>query len=362
MRYVLFLVAAAGLAAAADMSLTVEKLKAFIASTIQLKQPDAQVAQYLRHVKLTEKLDDRTVEELQSEGAGLKTVAALRELVEASAKLPEPTPPAPKPVYVPKPPPSSVEQAKIVDEAREYVMNYTKGLPNFICVQVTRRYVDASGTGTQWSHRDTITSKLSYDGQKEDYQVALVNNLPVTNMTMEQLGGTTSAGEFGTMMKEIFEPESHATFSWDHWATLRGRLTYVFAYDIEQQYSKYHIEDKDTKRDIVPAYRGLVYVDRDTTMVTKVTLNPYNLPADFPIRNVHAALDYDLAKISDGQYMLPLKAELTSRVDRYATKNDIEFRLYRKFETGSTIKFDTPDALPDDATKDKPVEDKVKKP
>jgi hypothetical protein len=98
-------------------------------------------------------------------------------------------------------------------------------------------------------------------------------------------------------------------------------------------------------------------------MVTKVTLNPYNLPADFPIRNVKAALDYDLAKIGDGQYMLPLKAELTSRVDRYATRNDIEFRLYRKFETGSTIKFDiTPDALPDDATKDKPVEEKVKQP
>ena len=152
MRYLLFLAAAAGLVAAADMSLTVEKLKAFIASTVQLRQSDAQVAQYLHHVKMTEKLDDRTVEELQNEGAGLKTVAALRELVEASAKLPEPTPPPPKPVYTPKPPPSSVDQAKIIDETRDYVMNYTKGLPNFICVQVTRRDVDPSGSGTQWSH------------------------------------------------------------------------------------------------------------------------------------------------------------------------------------------------------------------
>jgi hypothetical protein len=361
MKYLLILAAAAGLVAA-DMSLTVDKLKAFIASTVQMKQPDIQVAQYLRHVKMTEKLDDRTVEALQSQGAGPKTVAALRELVEASATLPEAAPPAPKQVYVPKPPPDSVEQGRILDEMREYVMNYTKNLPNFICVQVTRRDIDPSGKGTAWYHRDTITTRLSFDGQKEDYQVALVNNQPVTNMKMEQLGGTVSAGEFGTMMKDIVQPDSNARFAWDHWATLRGRPTYVFAYDITQPYSKYRIEETDTKESIVPAYRGQLYIDRDTKMVTKVTLNPYNIPADFPIRDVHVTLDYDFAKIGDADFMLPVKAVLTSRASRFATKNEIEFRLYRKFETGSTIKFDTPDPLPEDQTKEKPLEDKVRKP
>src|SRR6202011_5300012 len=122
MRYVLILVAAVGLAAA-DMSLTVDKLGAFIRSAIQLKQPDKQVAEYLHHVKLVEKLDDRMIEEWQGMGAGPKTVAALRELGNASSTLPVAAPPAPKPVYVPNPPPSSIEQAKIIDAAREYVMN-----------------------------------------------------------------------------------------------------------------------------------------------------------------------------------------------------------------------------------------------
>jgi hypothetical protein len=43
------------------------------------------------------------------------------------------------------------------------------------------------------------------------------------------------------------------------------------------------------------------------------------------------------------------------------TRNDIEFRLYRKFGTESTIKFETPDALPEDQTKEKPAEDKPQK-
>ncbi len=362
-RNSLLLVSAAALFAASQMSLTVDKLKTFIESTIQMKQPDIQVAQYLRQVKLTEKLDDATVEELQTKGAGPKTVLALRAMVETTANLPEPPPPTPKPVVVPIPPPDSEEQSKILDEAREYVLNYTKNLPNFICVQVTRRFIDASGKGTAYHTTDTITAKLTYDGQHEDYDVILKNNQPMTNVKMEDLGGTTSSGEFGTMMKQIFDPQSNAQFGWDHWATLRGRRTYVFTYDIAQSYSRYQIEEKDTKQSIMPAYRGQVYIDRDTNMVTKLTLNPYDVPPDFPIRDVHVSLDYDFAKISDEEYMLPLKAVLTSRADRYATKNEIEFRLYRKFETGSTIKFDTPDALPDDQTKEKPPEDnKVKKP
>lgn len=358
MRYVLILAAAVGLVAA-DMSLTVDKLTSFIRSAIQLKTPDRDVAEYLHHVKMAEKLDDKMVEELQGMGAGAKTVAALRLLSNASSTLPAAAPPAPKPVYVPAPPPSSIEQAQIIDAARDYVMNYTKNLPNFICVQVTRRSFDPKG-GANWYHGDTLTTRLTYDGQKEDYQVILHNDQPVTNKSMESFGGTTSAGEFGTMMKEIFEPESQTRFSWDHWATLRGRRTYVFAYDISQEFSRYHILVEDNLN-IVPAYRGQIFIDVDTKMVTKLTLDPYNLPETFPVRESHQSLDYDFEKIADGEYLLPLKAVLTVNRSRQSTKNETEFRLYRKFETGSTIKFDTPEPLPDDQTKEKPAQDKAQK-
>jgi hypothetical protein len=353
MRCLLLLVASLALIGAGEMPLTVDKLTEFIKSAVQLKQPDKQVAETLRHFKMTEKLDDRTIEELQSLGAGPKAVAVLKELGDASVSLPQAAPPAPKPVAIPIPPPDSIEQAKIIDEAREYVMNYTQSLPNFICVQVTRRDVDRAGNGANWYHLDTITARLSYNGQHEDYEVVMKNDQPVTNVKMEQLGGTVSAGEFGTMMSDIFEPRSRARFEWDHWATLRGRRAYVFTYDIEQENSQYHIKETDTGKEVVPAYQGLIYIDRDTKSITKITLNPHDISAYFPIHEVHESLDYDLQTIGDMQYMLPLKAVVTSKLVRYGTKNDIEFRLYRKFETGSTIKFDTPDPLPEDQTKEK---------
>jgi hypothetical protein len=360
MRCLLVLFTAAILFAAGEMSLTVAQLEMFIRSAVELKQPDRQVAEYLRHVKLKDKLDDRAIEDLQSMGAGPKTVAALRELGEASASLPVAPPPPPKPVYVPPPPPDSEEQGKIIEATREYAMNYTKQLPNFICVQVTRRDSDPTGSGNNWYHGDTITARLSYNGF-ENYEVILHNNQPVTNAKdMRQFGGMSSEGEFGSMMKEIFDLDSHAQFSWDHWGRLRGRKTYVFAYDIQQEYSKYRVE-ADDKLSIIPAYRGLVYIDEDTKMVVKIVMTPYDMPATFPIHDITSSLDYDLETIGDQQYMLPLKSVLISKRDRQMSKNDIEFRLYRKFGTESSIKFETPDPLPEDQTKEKPSEDKPQK-
>jgi hypothetical protein len=42
------------------------------------------------------------------------------------------------------------------------------------------------------------------------------------------------------------------------------------------------------------------------------------------------------------------------------SKNEEEFRLYRKFGTESTIKYETPDPLPDDKTKEEKPKDKPK--
>ncbi len=355
MRFLLVLVTAAILTAATEMNMTVAQLVMFIRSSVELKQPDVKVAEYLRKVKLTDKLDDRTIEDLQSLGVGPKTVAALRELGEASAGLATAPPPPPKPVYVPPPPPSADEQDKVIEEAREYALNYTKQLPNFICVQVTRRDVDPTGSGNNWYHSDTITARLSYNGV-ENYEVILHNNQPVTNgKDMRQFGGATSEGEFGSMLAALFEPATHTQFNWDHWGTLRRRKAYVFAYDVQQEFSRFRVEADDATT-IEPAYRGLVYIDYETKAVLEIVMTPHDMPATFPIREISSKLDYDFETIGDTRYMLPLKSELTSTRARQMSKNDIEFRLYRKFGTESSIKFETPDPLPEDQTKEKPSE------
>src|SRR5256885_10718468 len=96
----------------AQRPMTVAELTSFIKSQIKMKGDDRVTADFLLHkVKLSQRLDDRTVEDLQGQGAGTKTVQALRKLSEDSASLPAaPTPQAPPPPPPPPPPPSAAEQ------------------------------------------------------------------------------------------------------------------------------------------------------------------------------------------------------------------------------------------------------------
>src|SRR4051794_31345977 len=126
----------------AEVRMNVDQLRAFVTSSQKLGHTDKQIAEYVKTIKMTERLDPGTAEDLIT---GPKTAEALRRLVDTSKELPAAKPPAPKPVVKPIPPPDSVEQARVLEGAREYARDYSKKLPNFICTQVTRRYEDPSG-------------------------------------------------------------------------------------------------------------------------------------------------------------------------------------------------------------------------
>ncbi len=340
--------------ALAQTAISMEQLTAFIRSSIQLKQDDRKVADYLKRVKLASRLDERAIEEFQGMGIGPRTTQALRELAAASGSLPEAAPVAAKPGPPPIPPPSAEEQRRVLDAARDHALNYIRNLPDFICTQVTRRYIDPRGL-EYWRQQDVIVERLSYVDHHEDYKVVLVNNQP-TDISHERLGGATSSGEFGSILKEIFEPQTQTDFDWARWTTLRGRRTYVFQYTVPQSSSTYRITSYSgptTSDSVVAGYKGLVYVDRDSRKVMQITLETEGLPSSFPIRQVNLTLVYDYTRIGEQDFVLPLKAELRSRdANRFLVKNEVEFRMYRKFGTEATIKFETPEPLPEETTKE----------
>jgi hypothetical protein len=332
--------------------LTIDQLRNFLKSSVDLHQPDKQVSEFLKRAKLTQRLEPRQFEEFIGMGVGARTVEVLRDWLASTKELP----PAPAPVAAtPKsvvaiPPPSPREQAKILEDAREYALNYSKRLPDFICTQVTRRYLDPSGLEF-WRNMDTITARLSYFEQKEDYKVISVNGRMV-DLPYRKLGGTTSSGEFGTMLNDLFQAQTAARFEWERWATLRGKRTHVFKYFVAQPNSRWTVT-YETMAPIEVGYSGLVYVDRDTSQITRITLEA-DMPASHPIQMVTTLLDYDSIDISGSTFMLPLRAEVRSRSGKELTKNEVEFRLYRKFGADTSIKFDTPEPLPADATTEQP--------
>ena len=341
------------LPALAQTRMSLDQLRSFLKSSVDLRQPDRNVADYLKKSTLTQRLQPQDFEDLTGMGVGPKTIEALRDLLTTTKNLPAapaPAKAAAKPAAPAIPPPSAAEQKEIIESARDYALGYSKRLPDFICMQVTRRYIDPSGLEF-WRSADTITTRLSYFEQHEDYKVITINGR-MTEVQYQKLDGATSSGEFGSLMRELFEPATQARFEWQRWATLRGKRNHVYTYYVAQPNSKWTVSYQRT--DVTtPGYRGSVFVDRDTLEVTRITLDA-DMPPSFPVQMATTVLDYDSTDISGSKFMLPLRAEVRMRAGKDLVKNEVEFRLYRKFGADTSIKFDTPEPLGSDLITEQP--------
>jgi hypothetical protein len=340
-------------------TLTVNKLVEFIKSCtdpqVRARYPDKQVADYINHLKLSERLDDRTLENLEAMNIGVQTRHALELLRDRTKTLIVAAPPAA--LLPPKqdPPPTSEEQAALIDELRDYALNYSGNLPDFICTQVTKRY-GAPKPGTKyggksdddprWQAFDELTMRLSYFNQKEDYKLILHNNTP-TAQDYKNVGGSSSYGDFGTMLRKIFEVGTEARFEWDHWGTLRGQRVMAFAYRVPQERSEYHIQVPDEHLDIIAGYHGLVEADKRTHKIMRITVEADNLPVGYPVKSTRTILDYDYTDLAGHMFLLPLKGQVFMTAADIVTRNDESFHNYRKYSADSAISFDDTDIPPD---------------
>ena len=340
-----------------DPAVSVKKLVEFIESSIKQKYPDKEVAKYVANMKLSEKLPDSTIETLQTDGAGPKTVAALKDLAETSSGRMAPvvvSTDAPKPGPQQPPAPSYDEAQQVISEMTDYALNYTQRLPDFLCTQVTRRSAQPRGHDG-WIKLDTVVSKVSYVEGHEKYEVKLVNDTMVSNKSLEQLDGSISTGEFGSMMHQVFDSMSGAEFHFDHWGTLRGKLMYVFTYAIEQDRSKYSI-DFNHKQRIITAYQGKVYFDKASHTISRITAEAVEIPSDFPVRKATEVLDYESQTIGTRDFVVPISAVMNIGDSEATFQNKIEFRSYRRFGADSSIKYDDiPEPLDSSKTTEEPI-------
>ncbi len=347
------------LSLSAQQTLTVAKLVDFIKSSIQQKNQDKDVAGALAKMKLSEKLSPTVVEDLQSAGAGPKTVAALAALVTQTASLNSAPPKTVITVPQPTGPkePSAADKRVALEEARDFALNYVKSLPDFLCMQVTRRSVDNHfqvGSEGSWTPQDRLLEKLTFFDHKENYELIQHNDNAVVGKNWESIGGSYSRGEWATLLSEVFEPATHTDFNWLRWGTLRGHLSHVYEYRIEQQYSQETISYQNEQK-ITAGFHGLVYIEKGTNIVLRLTVIP-DIPASFPVQDVNQIVDYDYQEIGTQTHLLPLRSQVQMRDGHQASKNEIEWRQYRKYSADFNIKFDTTES--GTGSEDKPAEEK----
>ena len=242
------------------------------------------------------------------------------------------------PVTNPIQPPTQDEIQSLIADAQKHAVGYAESLPNFMCVEITNRSVDTSGTGN-WKHRDTIAELLRYRDKAETHTMLEINGEPSTTdreALLRQKGSTLSGGELGGVLKAVFASSARADFKWKETDALGSGTVQVFDYRVEKSNSMYSVVGSNDQQ-LMVAFHGQVYIDSATRNVRRVSLEAENLPKDFPTQASVMGVDYDYVVINGHDYLMPISAEVRVRQShRQAVLNTIEFRDYKKY--GSAMK------------------------
>ena len=226
------------------------------------------------------------------------------------------------------PPPDLSEQHKVLADATQFAINHEANLPNFVCTQTTRSFEDVDHTG--WRPTNLIVERLTHFEDREVYRVMMLNEQSAT-ISNNQLRPASSSGEFGSVMRAIFLPQTEAEFRWLNWVNLRGKRMSVYTYRIPAFKSSYHIEVAEQSVDLVAGYRGLIFIENEKHVVHRITLYADEIPPSFPIQDISLSIDYDYARIGEADYLMPLHFELRSRHGVELIRSDVDYSDYRKF-------------------------------
>jgi hypothetical protein len=229
----------------------------------------------------------------------------------------------------------------LVRRATDAAMDFTEGLPNYICRENIGRYQSETHV-PNWQAIDIVATDVLYENHQESYKNLTINGKPVKK-SIEELDGAWSTGEFGTIMINLFSPATAAEFKFRKDSRSGGVLAKVYDFNVEHANSVWQV--RVSAQSYNPAYRGAVWIDPQTARVLRIEMQAYGFPKDFPTDHVECATDYEYIRLGDAhQYLLPVHSEnlMCQRGSDVCSRNVIDFRNYRKYTGESTIKFGDP--------------------
>jgi len=174
-----------------------------------------------------------------------------------------------------------------------------------------------------------------YVGGREDYRNVRVNGKALKSGTPEDTG-SWSTGDWGTTLVDILHPATAAVFKRRGKDKIAGIECDVFDFTVEKANSHWTVR---YGKPIKPAYKGAIWIDPQSGRSLRTEMQAVKLPSDYELDWVEQMTEYGWVTIGTDKLLLPVKSENIA-CWRYTTKcsrNEIEFKNYRKFSAESTI-------------------------
>ncbi|MBX7221329.1 MAG: hypothetical protein K1Y36_15375 [Blastocatellia bacterium] len=222
-----------------------------------------------------------------------------------------------------------IEQARLINQA------YVESLPNYVVHEQVQRYYRQGGA--PWKLNNYLDIEVTYTSDKGEQMKLKQENGSSTNVSLEQLGGLTSSGQFAGLLASIFKPESKTEFSELGKTEYFGRPCVTYAYRVATKNSKYQLRCENAQT--ITGYQGKIFLDRDTRQVVRLEQEAFDIPSDFPLTAASSVVDFGWVALSGKDFFLPVSSQvsLTSKQNKMTALNSILFTKYGKFETDVKI-------------------------
>ena len=126
-----------------------------------------------------------------------------------------------------------IAKLPLLEQARQHALDFAEELPNFIVTQNVTRYSQAPGD-KDWKVEDRLEIELTYRvGKGEDFNLLRIDGKPA-RQSYTDIAGSTSTGEFGSLIAALFLPQSKADFKEVKHETFHGRPTVVYDFKVRR--------------------------------------------------------------------------------------------------------------------------------
>jgi len=238
----------------------------------------------------------------------------------------------------------------VIEKARQIALSFVETLPKYVARQETKRMYQAGGRSV-WRMQDQISAELYYDNGKDHIRDVTLNCKQVDASVVQQ-SGAWSTGQFGDLLRDLFDRETRAAFRARSSTKVDGRDALVYSFSVRKETSTWQVSVGGMS--YAPAYDGKIWLDHETARTLRFEMQVRGLPRDFPLERAESSTEFKLAPIGGRDYLLPAASTAlgctrgrsmrpgrgpVAAGSKFCAQNVIEFHDYKQFDAESNITF-----------------------
>src|SRR5690606_31935352 len=137
----------------------------------------------------------------------------------------------------------------------------------------------------------------------DHHQIVAVDGEEVGEDTIVLHGGITVSGEFGNIIRRIFEDKTQTRFYWIGEEQGGNERLVAIAFSVEKEHSSMELSHGSRKEK--EGYRGDLIASADSGQIFRIRLAMNALPKNFPIRGALWDIRYAPVRVDEKELLLP---------------------------------------------------------